>query len=119
MDGIELEGMEEFTDMLVDMTIDESDEKKAMKKAIEPIYQEAYVNAPQRTGKLKKGIKKQVRKEDLATVGIIKLGVFYSMFNEFGTSKSKKNIGFFERSVEKSKGEALKILAKELLDKAK
>ena len=117
--GIEIEGMEEFTDMLQDMTIDEADEKKAVKKAIEPIYAEVVKNSPTDTGYLKRNVKKQVKKEDLAVVGIVKLGAWYSTFNEFGTSRNKSHIGFFNRSVEKSKDKALEILKKELLDKAK
>lgn len=118
-DGIEIEGLDELTDFLADMTIDEADENKAMRKAIEPIYEEVVKNSPSDMGYLRRNIKKQVKKEDLSTVGIVKLGAWYSMFNEFGTSKNKSHIGFFNRAVEKSKDESLEILKKELLDKAK
>jgi HK97 gp10 family phage protein len=116
-DGIEVEGMDEFTDMLEDMTIDEADEKKAMRKAIKPIADEVERNSPVGyTGKLKK-ISKTVKKEGLATVGIVRTKVFYDIFQEFGTSTQKKNVGYFERSVNSTKDEATGILAKELLDK--
>ena len=118
-DGIEVEGMEEFTDMLADMTIDEADEKKAMREAIKPIADEVERNSPVGyTGKLKK-ISKTVKKEGLATVGIVRTKVFYDIFQEFGTSKQKKNVGYFDRSVKNTEDEAVEILAKELLDKAK
>lgn len=120
MDGIEISGFDELENLLQDMTISDADEKKAMKKAIEPIYQEIYVNAPiGKTRKLKKQITKAVKKEDFATIGVIKLGAFYSMFEEFGTSKSKSHVGFFERSVNKTEKQALEILTKELIDKVK
>lgn len=117
--SIEIEGFEELETMLQNMTITEADERKAMQKAIEPIYNEVAANAPERTGNLKKQIKKQVVQEGFATVGVIKLGAWYSLFNEFGTSKSKKNVGFFERAVNKTQAEAVSILSKELLNKAK
>jgi phage protein, HK97 gp10 family len=117
--SIEIEGFEELEAMLQGMTITEADERKAMQKAIEPIYNEVDANAPERTGNLRKQIKKQVLKDGFATVGVIKLGSWYSLFNEFGTSKSKKHVGFFARAVNKTKDEAVSILAKELLDKAK
>jgi HK97 gp10 family phage protein len=118
-DGIEVEGMDEFTDMLKDMTIDEADEKKAMRNAIKPIADEVERNSPVGyTGKLKK-ISKTVKKEGLATAGIVRTKVFYDIFQEFGTSQQKKNVGYFDRSVKNTEDEAVEILAKELLDKAK
>jgi len=119
MDGIEIEGMEEFTDMLEGMTIDEADEKKAIRNAIRPIAEEIEKNTPiGSTGKLKK-ISKTVKKEGLATVGIVRTKAFYDIFQEFGTSEQKKNVGYFDRSVKNTENEALNILSKELLNKAK
>lgn len=113
--GIELDGFDDLEQMLQDMTIDEADEKKAMKKAIEVIANEVDRNTPEgTTGRLKR-IKKSVKKEGLATVGIVKMGAFYDIFQEFGTSYSKKNKGFFERSVNKTQNEALEVLSSELL----
>lgn len=118
MYGIEIEGMEEFTDMIEDMTIDEADEKKAIRNAIRPIAEEIEKNTPIGSGKLKK-ISKTVKKEGLATVGIVRTKAFYDIFQEFGTSEQKKNVGYFDRSVKNTENEALSILAKELLDKAR
>lgn len=117
-DGIEIEGMEGFTEMLQDMTIDEADEKKAMREAIKPIADEIEKNTTKRTGKLSK-LSKTVKKEGLATVGIVRTKQFYDTFEEFGTSTAKHNVGYFERSVKNTEDEATEILAKELLDKAK
>jgi HK97 gp10 family phage protein len=119
VDNIETEGFEEIETMLQDMTITLEDESKAMRKAIEPIYEEVDKTAPEHTGSLRKQVKKQVKKDGVATVGVIKLGAWYSLFNEFGTSMSKKHVGFFSRAVNKTADEAVNILAKELLDKAK
>ena len=117
--SIEVEGMEEFEEMLVDMTIDKSDEKKAMREAIKPIAKEIEMNTPiGKTGRLKK-LSKTVKKDGLATVGIIRTKMFYDRFQEFGTSKQKANIGFFSNSVDNTTDKALEILTKELLDKAK
>lgn len=119
MNGIEADGFEELEKMLQEMTITEEDEKKAMRAAIKPIAEEVKKNTPEDTGELKKSIRKQVKKDGLATVGIVRLGRFYDVFQEFGTSKSKKNVGFFEKSINKSKDEAVKVLGKELLEKVK
>lgn len=115
MASVEIDGFDELEGLLQDMTITPAAEKKAMKKALEPIYEEVIKNAPESTGDLKRQIKTSVKKEDFATIGTVKLGAWYSIFNEFGTSRSKKNIGFFERSVNNSKDQAIRILTEELL----
>lgn len=118
MNGIELEGLEEWTNILEKATIDETDSKKAMRKAINELANAVAKDTPRgTTGKLSK-IKKAVKSDGLAVVGEIKLGAFYGMFQEFGTSKSKKNKGFFDRSVTSTQDKAIEILSKELLDKA-
>lgn len=116
--GIEIEGMEEFTEMLENMTLTEEDEKKAVREAIKPIADEVEKNTTKRSGRLSK-ISSTVKKEGLATVGIVRTKQFYDIFEEFGTSMSKHNTGYFDRSVKNTDGKALEILAKELLDKAK
>lgn len=113
--GIELRGFEELEELLEDMTITEADEKRAMKKAISPIASEVKKNAPERSKRLIKTVIKKVEREGLAIVGIVRLDKFYAMFQEFGTSQQRANVGFFERSVNKTKNEALSILSKELL----
>lgn len=117
-DGIEIEGLDEFTDFLNDMTVDEADEKRAVRKSLKPIAEEIEGNTPKRTGMLSK-LRETVKKEGFATVGAVRTKVFYDIFQEFGTSKQKKNVGYFDRSVKNKESEALEILAKELLDKAK
>ncbi|NFQ85118.1 hypothetical protein FDG04_07310 [Clostridium sporogenes] len=117
--GIEIEGLDEFTDFLQDMTLTESDEKKAVREAIEPIGNMVEKNSPTGyTGRLKR-ISKTVKRDGLATVGIVRTKVFYDIFQELGTSKQKKNVGYFERSVKGVEDKAISILTKILLDKAK
>lgn len=117
-DGIEIEGLEEFTEMLEGMTLTEEDERKALRLAIKPIADEIEKNTTKKSGKLSK-VSKTVKKEGLATVGAVKTKQFYDIFEEFGASDNKHNIGYFERSVKNTEDTAVSILAKELLDKAK
>jgi len=115
MNGIEIDGFDDLEEILKGMTITEQDEKRAMRKALKPIADGVEKDTPERTGKLKRTLKTTVKREDLAIVGIIRFGAFWDVFQEFGTSKSKKNVGFFERSVNKSEKKAIEILANELL----
>lgn len=117
-DGIVIDGFDDLEELLQQMTISETDEKNAMKKALEPISNEIEKNTPEGNTKRLKRLKIQVKKEDLATVGIVKTTAFYDIFQEFGTSQQKSNVGYFERSVRSKENEAVSILFKNLLDKA-
>lgn len=119
MNGIEIEGFEELEKYVQDMTLSEGDKRSAMKLAIKPIEEEVRKDTPVKSKKLQESIKSQVKKEDFAVAGVVKMGKFYDIFQEFGTSQQKKNVGFFERAVNKSQGKAIEILSRELMDKAK
>lgn len=117
MSSIELEGFEDLENMLQDMTLTEAHEKKAMKNAISVIHKAVESNTPVgATGKMKKGIKDKVSKNDFSLItGQVIMGAWYTGFEEFGTSQNKKHVGFFERSVNSVQDEAIGVLAKELL----
>lgn len=115
--GFIIEGFDDFEELLQEMTITEADEKKAMKNAIKVIENEIVKNTPVETGNMAKKIKSTVKKENFATVGEVKLGAWYTIFEEFGTSQNKKNVGFAEKSIRNKENEAISILSKELLDK--
>jgi len=113
--SIEISGFTEFENLLHDMTISDAEEKKAMKLAIIPIKDALEQATPEgKTGKLEK-IKTTVKKEGFATVGTLKLGAFWGMFQEYGTSTQRAHVGFFENTIRHTEGSALSILTRELL----
>jgi HK97 gp10 family phage protein len=115
MSSIELSGFEELETLLQEMTLTDTVKKKAMKSAVEVIAEEVRSNTPSETGSMKKQIKTKVNKNDFSVTGQVIMGAWYTGFEEFGTSQNKKNIGFFERSVNNSENEAIEVLTKELL----
>lgn len=117
--GIEVDGFDDLENMLQDMTLTDEDQKKAMKAALIPAYEATQEDTPVRTDILKKSEKMQVKKEDFAVVGVIKYGAFWDIFNEFGTSKDKSHVGFFEKAINRSTDKVVEILAQELLSKIK
>lgn len=117
MDNIELEGMDSLTDLFKDMTLTEENKKQAMQKAIKVVKNEISKNTTKRTGRLSK-LSATVKQEDFATVGIVKTKRFYDIFEEFGTSNAKHNVGYFDKSVRNKENEAVHILYDELIDKA-
>lgn len=113
--GIELSGFPELENLLHDMTISDAKEKAAMRLAIIPI-KEGLVQATPK-GKTRKlmDIKTTVKKEGFATVGTLKLGAFWGMFQEFGTSRQRAHVGFFENTIRRTESSALAILTREML----
>lgn len=121
MSAMELEGMEE-----VFAKIDELGKKAnrcvnaALKAGAEPILQDAITNAPERTGKGKKGLKvggiKTLKGTKYVEIGLTKgdiSKIFYLKFHEFGTSKMKAR-PFLQPALEKNKRVAQQIIANEL-----
>lgn len=117
--NIEINGFDDLEKFIQDMTLTEQDKNKAMRAALKPVYEVTQKDTPVRSEKLKESEVMQVKKQGFATVGIVRYGVFWDVMNEFGNSKNKQHVGFFERAVNKTTNEALSILASELLDKVK
>lgn len=118
-DGIEFEGFEQLERFVKNGNVTPEDESKAIRKALNPIKNQLEKDTPKGLSKKLSHAKITIKKEGFATAGIVKAGSFYGMFQEFGTSKSKKHVGYFERAVECSKNEALEILSEEILNKIK
>ncbi|KGN00827.1 hypothetical protein IRP63_16240 [Clostridium phage CWou-2020a] len=114
--GIEIEGLEEFEEMIKGMTITDSDAKGAVRESIKPIAKAVENNTPEGHTKRLKKVSKTVKVEGLGITGIVRAKTFYDVFQEFGTSQQKHHIGYFEKAVKESVDEALKILTKKLLE---
>lgn len=115
--GIEIEGLDQFQEYLQNKTITDQEEKAIVKKALQPMKEGLEKETPKgNTGKLSK-IKQTITKEELATVGKLRLGAWWDVFQEFGTSQQKKNVGFFQRTVTKKTDETIAIIKKETIDK--
>lgn len=118
MSGINIEGFEDLESMMQELTTSDTKERAALRKAIMPIAKQLEKDSPKRSSSFKMKLSKikiKVRKVDLANVATASAGAWWDRFNEFGTSKSKKNVGYFEKGVNRSKDEALKVLSEEIL----
>ena len=96
---IYVDGLDELTDYLEDLKLSPEDEIRAVKKAMAMIGTEVEKETPVRTGALKESKIISVRRKGFITIGYIKLDEFYGFFHEYGTSNSKKHVGFFSRAV--------------------
>ncbi|MHC1731974.1 MAG: HK97-gp10 family putative phage morphogenesis protein [Bacteroidales bacterium] len=114
MDNIELSGVDELLRKLQQMGANITElENKALKKAAEPVLQDAIANAPERTGKLKKGLKiSGIKNRDgtkYVLVGIDRSDtskIYYGKFIEFGTAKMSAR-PFLGPAYEKNKKEIM------------
>ena len=115
MAGIEVEGFEELEDFLNDLKIDPPEERRVVKQALDVIKAAVEPNIPKDTGELQKSQKTSVTQSNGVTTGRYSVSKFYGRFLEFGTSKSKKHVGFFSKNVRKAEEKAIDTVAKELL----
>ncbi len=121
MANIELEGVQELLDKLQQMGHQAARiENQALVKGAQPILEEAVRNAPEKTGKGKKGLKisrpRKQGEEKYVLVGIDRgdySEIFYMKFHEFGTSKMKAR-PFLGPAYEKNKAKTLEIIREEL-----
>lgn len=98
-------------DLFKDMVFSSLDKRKAIKAGINVIAEGLEKDTPKGpTGKLAE-IKVTVREKDLATEGIARSKSFYDIFQNFGTSEQKANVGYFERSVNQNEDKALSNVA--------
>lgn len=119
MSGIKIDGLDELVEYMEEMTVTENDAKKAMRQAIKPIKEGLEKDSPKgATGKLAKA-RTSVTANHLGTIGRVRAGAYWDLFQEFGTSFQKKNVGYFERSVNRTEDKAVKILGEEILKHGK
>lgn len=115
--SIEIEGLDEVMSMFEDMNITEEDERKALNNSTKGLEKSLESSTPKgKTGKLRK-IKKSTKREGLGYTRTLSLGAFWDIFQEFGTSQQKRNVGFFERTVRQNENEVVDTLVKELIDR--
>lgn len=117
MSEIKVDGLEEFEKLLQNMSLNIIDKRKAIKAGIKVIARNLEKDTPKGpTGILSK-IKVSVKEKDLATEGVARSIAFYDVFQEYGTSEQKENLGYFERSVEQNKNNALDQVAEVIFKK--
>lgn len=117
MADIELEGFYEYEELLKNMTLSPELKKKAVRTGIKIIADKLEKDTPQGpTGELAE-IKVKVKDLGLYVEGTASSKAFYDIFQNFGTSEQKANVGYFDKSVDDSESEALEQVAKVIFNK--
>lgn len=114
--GIELEGIDDFLDLVEDMEISPEDVARAIKKSMGNIKRYVEPKSPSVTGKTKKSIKVKLKKSEFGMTGVIYVGAWSAMFQEYRNSKQKgKYVGWFQRAIRESSDTFARDLRRELL----
>lgn len=98
--NFDIEGLEDLVDFLDDMEISEQLERKTLNAMGDVALEGAKNNAPVDTGKLKNSIKKSVRKGEEGLIVEVGTNRVSASMTDWGTSKSRKNVGWFERGID-------------------
>ena len=110
---LELTGFDDLIEEITKLDISESKERKILKKCGETIKNKMEQGVPKRTGREERSIKTYIKNTDEGLVSITKTNVMYDLFNEWGTSKSKNNVGKVAKAIDEVKEELYKIVSEE------
>lgn len=118
MASLEIEGFEEFEKFLSeDMVLDEATKKKSVRAGITKIGKSIEKYSPEGKTKKLKVVKIKVKNTGLAIEGSAASGAFYDVFQNFGTSEQKANVGYFDRAFDDASGEAMEAAAEIIFKK--
>lgn len=112
----DLSGLDELMNLCDEIEISDAKENKALNAGGEIILKAVEENAPNVTGKTKKSIKKKITKnEDGDKCCKVYSNLWYDVFTEYGSSKNKKYIGWFNNSVDEIAEKAIEAMKEVIL----
>lgn len=110
---------EQFNNIIKELDIKTFQVENALRKAGNVFKKAVQNNTPVSSGKLKKGVQLKIKKNAGNIVMSVQFNdkTFWDLFQEFGTSKQRKNIGFFSRAVNAVENEAFNVLKENIYKK--
>lgn len=101
MGDFDLSGLDELVTMCDELEISDTKERKALNIGGEILLKSAIENAPELTGYNKKSIKKKITKSDDGDKSCeISVNAWDAKFIDWGTSKNKKYVNWFENAID-------------------
>lgn len=114
MASIKMNGLDELERDLKDMQITKTEEERILKKCGDIFVKKVKENTPVLTGYTKKSVKKKLVKENEGRAVEVSVNAWDAIFSEYGTSKNKAHVGFFENSIEDASEEVFNYVEKEI-----
>lgn len=111
MSNWDLSGLDELVDLCDELDISDTKERKALNVGGDILLKSALENAPNLTGYTEKSIKKKITSNDDGDKCVkISVNAWDAGFNEWGSSKNKSHIGFFENAIDDKLDEAIRAM---------
>lgn len=114
---IELDGLDEFQEFIKDMSLSTTTKKQAVRQGIKELGQGLENDTPVGPKGELSEIEISVKESNLSVEGTAKSKAFYDVFQNYGTSEQKANVGYFDRSVEDHQEEAISKVAQTIFRK--
>ena len=116
MSYIQVEGFDEVFIELDDMDISDFKKRKALNAAADDAIEVASDASYRRTGKLSRSWNKRSKRVD-GNIGVqVYSKSFHDIYNELGSSKNKKHIGFFSRAIDRNTDKFMETIERGVLD---
>lgn len=112
--SMELDGFDDLIQEINKLDISSSKERKILKAGGEIIKEAMEKNIVVDTGRSKASIKSSIRNTDEGIESVAKVNNWYYTFDEWGTSKNKKNVGKIEKAVDNVVDKVYKIASEEV-----
>ncbi len=112
----DLSGLDELVSICDELEISDAKERKALNIGGEILLKSAIENAPNLTGYNKKSIKKKITKDDDGGTSCqISVSAWDAKFVDWGSSKNKKYINWFENAIDDKVDEAIRAMKEVIL----
>lgn len=110
---LELDGFDDLIEEINKLDISKTKERKILKAGGEIIKEAMEKDIAVDTEKSKRSIKSSIRNSDEGLESVTKVNNWYYTFDEWGTSKNKKNVGKIEKAVDNVVDKVYKIASEE------
>lgn len=115
MSYIQVEGFDEIYADLDDMDISDFKKRKVLNEAADDAIQVASDASYRRTGRLSKSWNKRPKRVD-GNIGVqVYSKSHHDIYNELGSSRNKRHIGFFSRAIDKNTNKFMETIERGVL----
>mgnify|MGYP001430262238 CR=1 FL=1 len=116
MSHIKVEGFDEIFIELDDMDISDFKKRKVLNEVADDGIKVASEASFKRTGKLSKSWNKRSKRVD-GNIGVqVYSKSYHDIYNELGSSKNKRHIGFFSRAIDQNTDKFMDKIVRGVLD---
>ena len=110
-----VEGFDDFFDEVANMEISTTKKRRVLNEVGDVFVKGIEPYLPKRSGRYRRMLAKHIKQLDEGLSVVVNSKAYYDVFDEFGTSQSKKSVGSFERGVNAVADKAVETAMKGLI----